>query len=185
MAGHPKNPLRPLSIDERRHLERLSRSRTVPAAHVARATALLAVADGAGYQAAARVAGRRSGDAVAHLVTRFNRSGLAALAERHGGGQPTRYTPADQERILHEVRRAPERDTDGTATWSLATLQRALRQAADGLPGVSTFTIWSVLRESGFTWGKDRSWCQTGTAVRKRKSGTVTVVDPDAVAKKS
>lgn len=185
MAGHPKDPLRPLTDDERHQLERLSRSRSDPAAEVARAAALLAVANGVSYQAAARAAGRRSGDAVAHLVTRFNRRGLVALAERHGGGQPKRYTPADQERILHEVRRTPDRDADGTATWSLATLQRALRQAADGLPEVSTSTIWGVLRESGFIWGKDRSWCQTGTAVRKRKSGTVTVVDPDAVAKKT
>ena len=34
---------------------------------------------------AARRAGRRSGDAVAHLVARFNAEGLAALTPRHGG----------------------------------------------------------------------------------------------------
>jgi len=86
---------------------------------------------------------------------------------------------------MREVRRAPDREQDGTATWSLATLQRALRQAPDGLPTVSTFTIWSVLHESGLRWGKDRSWCETGTALRKRKSGTVLVTDPDAVPQKN
>ena len=57
---------------------------------VARAKALLAVADGASYSAAARLAGRRAGDAVGQLVARCNREGLAALAPGHGGGQPAR-----------------------------------------------------------------------------------------------
>jgi transposase len=185
MAGHQKDPLRSLTADERRHLDHLSRSRTEPSAQVARAKELLAVADGASFEAAARAAGRKSGDAVAHLVARFNRDGIHALVERHGGGQPKRYTDTEQERILQEMRREPDRDKDRTATWSLSTLQAALRRAPDGLPGVSTYTIWCVLHDAGFTWTKDRSWCETGTAVRKRKSGIVTVIDPDAAAKKS
>jgi len=179
------DPLRPLVSEERRLLERLSRARAESAAVVSRAKALLAVADGQSFTEAARVAGRRSGDAVAQLVTRFNLAGLSAIAPRHGGGQPKRYTLVQQERILREVRRQPDRDADGTATWSLSTLQRALRQASDGLPTVSTFTIWCVLRDAGLRWGKDRSWCETGMTSRKRKSGTVTAQDPDAAAKKT
>jgi transposase len=185
MAGHQKDPLRPLTSNERQHLEQLSRSRTEPAAQVARAKALLAVADCASFEAAARAAGRKSGDAVAHLIARFNRDGIDALVERHGGGQPKRYTAREQERILQELRREPDRDNDKTGTWSLTTLQGALRRAPDGLPGVSTYTIWCVLHDAGFTWTKDQSWCETGTAVRKRKSGIVTVIDPDAAAKKT
>ena len=184
MPRPQKDPLRPLTSDEHAWLDRLSRSHTEPAAQVARAKALLAVEAGRRYTEAARAAGRRSGDAVAQLVARFNRAGLAALARGHGGGQPKRYAWGEQERILREVRRVPDRDADRTGTWSLATLRRALRQAPDGLPAVSTYTIWSVLHEAGFTWQKDRSWCETGTAIRKRKSGTVTVRDPDAGAKK-
>ena len=184
MSRRPDDPLRVLTHAERTHLERLSRASTEPAARVARAKELLAVANGSSFTAAALAAGRRSGDAVAHLVTRFNRLGLAALDGRHGGGQPQRYTAADQERILQEVRRTPDRERDGTATWSLASLQTALRTAPDGLPTVSTFTIWAVLHDAGFRWGKDRSWCDTGTVLRKRKSGPVTVTDPDTVAKK-
>jgi transposase len=152
---------------------------------VARAKVLLAVAAGQRYTEAARAAGRRSGDAVARLVARFNQEGLAAVEPGHGGGQPKRYTHVEHDRILEEVRRAPDRDADRTGTWSLATLQRVLRQAPDGLLSVSTSTIWGVLREAGYTWQKDRSWCETGTAIRKRKSGTVVVSDPDAVAKKT
>lgn len=185
MPARQKTPLRPLTPDERLHLDHLSRSRTDPAAQVARAKELLAVAGGTSFEGAARLAGRKSGDAVAHLVARFNRDGIDALIERHGGGQPKRYTEAEQERILRETRRVPDRNQDGTATWSLTTLHRALRRAPDGLPEISTYTIWCVLHDAGFVWTKDQSWCETGTVVRKRKSGTVTVVDPDAAAKKS
>ena len=185
MSRRQKDPLRPLSVEERTELVRLSRAQAEPAGVVARAKALVAVAAGQSFTAAARTAGRPSGAAVAQLVRRFTQRGLAALEARHGGGQPQRYTAVEQERILREVRRQPDRDQDGTATWSLATLQRALRRAPDGLPTVSTFTIWCVLHDAGFRWGRDRSWCPTGTAVRKRKSGTVTVSDPDAVAKKT
>jgi transposase len=185
MAGQHKDALRPLTPDERSCLEHLSRAHTEPAAYVARAKELLAVAAGHQYTDAARAAGRRSGDAVAHLVTRFNRDGLGALVDRHGGGQPKRYTATEQERILREARRVPDRDQDGTATWSLTTLQRVLRRAPDGLPGISTYTIWCVLHDAGFTWQKDRSWCETGMVTRKRKAGVVTVIDPDADAKKA
>jgi transposase len=185
MARPQKDPLRTLAADERTALERLSRSRAAPAAEVIRAKELLAVAAGASYQDAARAAGRKSGDAVAQLVARFNRQGLAALGEPRHAGQPKRYTHLEQERILQEVRRQPDREQDGTASWSLTALQRAVRRAPDGLPAVSTYTIWHVLQEAGFRWGKDRTWCQTGTVVRKRRSGVVRVTDPDAVAKKS
>ena len=178
------DPLRALSDEEREALGRLSRSGREAAAVVARAKALLAVADGASYSAAARLAGRRSGDAVCQLVARFNRKGLEALAPGHGGGLPARYTSAERERILAEARRPPERERDGTATWSLVTLQRALRRAPDGLPQVSTYTIWCVLTDAGWSWQRTRTWCPTGTSVRLRKRGRVLVHDRDADAKK-
>ncbi len=185
MSRRQNDPLRSLTNDEQHQLERLGRTQTESAAQVARAKALLAVAAGQSFTAAARTAGRRSGDAVARLVARFNREGLAAVQPGHGGGQPKRYSVGERERILWEVQRTPDRDADRTATWSLTTLQRALRQAPDGLPTVSTFTIWCVLHDAGLTWQRDRSWCPTGTAVRKRKTGTVIVRDPDAEAKKT
>ena len=145
---------------------------------------LLAVADGGSYTSAAHAAGRRSNDAVAHLVTQFNREGLDAVAPAHGGGARVQYGLVERDRILAEWRRSPDRERDGTATWSLMTLQRALRRAPDGLPAVSTHTIWRVLHDAGVSWQRDRSWCETGRARRRRKRGEVVVVDPDAAAKK-
>lgn len=185
MTRRQKDPLRPLTQEERKLLVRISRSHAEPAAHVARAKALLTVAEGKCYTEAAKAAGRRSGDAVSQLVWRFNREGLGALEPGHGGGRRTIYAASERERILAEVRRRPDRQKDGTATWSLSTLQKALRRAPDGLPEVSTYTIWKVLKEAGFEWQRTRSWCETGRVKRKRKSGEVVeVIDPDAEAKK-
>lgn len=188
MTRRRKESLRAFTESERADLERLSRAGSAPVAPVARARVLLAVAGGCSYQAAARAAGRRDGDAVTALVARFNREGLAAVEPRHGGGARPRYGPEERERILAEVRRVPDRARDGTATWSLTTLRRALRQADDGLPTVSTYTIWCVLHEADLQWQQDRSWCHTGRAVRRRKEGDhlveVTVHDPEASAKK-
>jgi transposase len=184
MSRRRKDPLRSLTADERRELTHLSRSHTAPAVRAARATMLLAVAAGSDYQQAAHVAGRKSGDAVSHLVARFNREGLAALDPRHGGGHEPTYDGVARERILREVTRTPAPETDGTSTWSLTILRRVLRAAPDGLPKVSTFTIWQVLHDAGYTFQRTRTWCPTGSAVRQRKAGVATVTDPDAAAKK-
>jgi transposase len=184
MSRRRKDPLRALTDDERSRLEQWGRATSAPAGIVARARVLLAVADGCSYTEAARRVGRRSGDAVAHLVARFNPAGLAAIEPRHGGGPRVKYGSAERERILAEVHRTPDRERDKTAPWSLTTLQRALRRAEDGLPQVSTYTLWRVLHETDLSWQRDRSWCQTGRATRRRKSGEVEVHDPDAPAKR-
>jgi transposase len=181
---HQKNPLRSLAASERRALEQLARSHSAPALSVARARALLAVSDGSSYTEAAQLVGRAVGDSIAQWVARFNQVGLAAVERQAGGRPPTQYGAEERDRILAEFRRRPDRERDGTATWSLNTLQRALRRAPDGLPKVSTYTIWAVLHDAGITWQRDRTWCDTGLAIRKRKRGEVKVQDPDASAKK-
>src|SRR5437764_529105 len=179
MAQAQRDPLRPLTAEERTILEETVRSRSEQAARVARARILLALADGASFTQAARAGAFRSGYGVTQLVRRFNRDGLLAVAGRHGGGPACVYGPGEQERILREFRRPPDRERDGTATWSLTTLQRALRAAPDGLPTVSTFTILATLHQAGYSWQADRTWCHTGTARRKRKrqDGTTAVVE--------
>ena len=184
MTRAQKEPLRALAQPERELLQQESRSRSEPASHVQRAKALLAVAEGKSFTQAARVAGYRVGDSVAKLVKRFNAEGVATLQPRHAGGAPLRYGVQQTQRILQEVGRAPSCEEDGTAVWSLLLLRRQLRASEDGLPKVSTFTLWKILHEAGYSWQQDRSWLQTGQAKRKRKAGMVTVTDPDTTAKK-
>jgi transposase len=134
-------------------------------------------------EAANRV-GWRLGDSVAALIHRFNRHGLAALDDQPRSGRRPKYGPGERERIVREFRRQPDREKDGTATWSVGLLKRALRQSPDGLPEVSGFTIIHVLHEAGFTWQESRTWCDTGVALRKRKEGVVKVTDPEADQKR-
>jgi transposase len=181
----PKEPLRALTDAERVELERVARATSERADRVIRAQQLLAVWGGASFSAAAHTVGRRNGDAVARLVARFNREGLDALTPRYGGGPPIQYGPAERARILAEFRRTPDREQDGTATWSLTTLQRALQRAPDGLPGVCTAIILAVLWEAGYTWQQNRTGCHSGTARRRRRDGTVVALhDPLATPKK-
>ena len=185
MSRRKKDPLRELTEPERQELIRLSRSQAAPAVEATRAKLLLAVARGDDYQDAARAVGRRSGDAVAHLVTRFNREGTAALTPHHGGGRRPTYGPEARGRIVAEAARVPTPEVDGTASWSLSSLRRTLRAAPDGLPRVSTYTIRRVLHESGSSYQRSRTWCPTGKALRRRKAGPAVVADPDAEPKKS
>lgn len=185
MVQRIKNRLRALSEDEQSELERISRSDSLPAVQVIRARLILAVAEGLSYIEAAKSVGRRSNDAVSQLVSRFNLEGLEALVPRHGGGPVPNYGEKEQARIMAEVKRQPERESDGTATWSLSLLQRSLRNAPDGLPEVSTYTIQKVLHEAGWSWQRDQSWCETGTVMRKRQGELVEVTDPDTEPKKS
>jgi transposase len=185
MTRRRKDLLRRFTAAEQATLEKLTRARSAPVAQVTRAQVLLAVAAGESYQLAAYTAGCGSRHTVAALVARFNAQGLAAVDLAHSGGPAARYTAAERARILAKATRTPDRERDGTATWSLSTLQRALQSAPDGLPQVSRYTIWVVLRDAGWRWQRNRSWCPTGTALRKRKTGVVTVHDPDTTPKKT
>lgn len=185
MSRHKKDPLRDLTQTECQTLQEVSRSQTVSAVQVTRAKILLNVAQGSTYQEAARAVGRSDVASVSKLVARFNHEGLAALTPRHAGGPPVQYDEAAKERIRAEFARTPSVAEDGTATWSLSTLQKALRNAPDGLPHVSTFTLWQVLKEEGHSHQNNRTWCETGTVLRKRKDGIVSVTDPDTAAKKN
>ncbi len=176
MAAMQKERLRPLTIAEPGELQAIVRASSERVDRVQRATALLAVAGGQTFTAAAAAAGYRSPGAVTYLVRRFNRAGLAALAIASGRGRRPTYDAAARARIVATAQRPPDRKADGTATWSLSTLERTVRR--EGLPRVGATTIRRVLHDAGSAYQRTRTWCPTGTAQRKRKAGVVQVVDP-------
>lgn len=178
------HPLRAMTPEEEQALARAAKATSARVDVVKRARALLAVRSGQSYTQTACEAGYRSGDSVSQLVERFNEQGLAAVHIAGGRGRKERYTPAQRERILAELQRVPDRRQDGTATWSLKTLERALRQTGD-LSQLSATTIRTVLHEAGYRYTKSRTWCATGTALRVRDGARVTVHDPKAQEKNS
>lgn len=183
MATPQKEPLRSLTPAEQAALERLTQASSARVAEGRRARAVWAVAQGQPFVQAARQAGLRSGTAVADLVARFNRRGVAALRIAAGRGRRPTYDPATRARIVATAQRPPDRKADGTATWSLSTLQRTLRREA--LPPLGATTIRRVLEDAGSSYQRTRTWCPTGTAQRQRKAGVVTVVDPRTEEKRA
>jgi transposase len=181
MATMQQEGLRPLTLAEARELWTIAKASSERLDRGRRAAALLAVAEGRPFTGAAQAAGLRSGTTVANLVRRFNRAGLAALRIAAGRGRRPTYGPAGRARIVATAQRPPDRRADGTATWSLSTLQRTLRR--EGLPRLGATTIRRVLRDAGSSYQRTRTWCPTGTAQRKRKAGVVRVVDPQTEEK--
>jgi transposase len=184
MPKAQKTPLRPLTESEQQELTRLAKATSARVDEVRRAQALLAVAAGAPFTQAARATGFKSNDGVAQLVARFNQHGLAAVTIAPGRGCKPTYDARTRQRILDTARRPPQRAVDGTATWSLHSLQQALRSAPDGFPTLGRTTIRRVLHEAGYSYQQSRTWCPTGYAQRVRKDGVVTVYDPQTEEKK-
>ena len=182
MAAMQQERLRPVTIAEQGELKTTVKASSERRDRVQRATALLAVAGGQTLAAAARTAGYRSPGAVTYLVRRFNRVGLAALGIAVERGRRPTYDAAARARIVATAQRPSARKTDGTATWSLSTLERTIRR--EGLPRVGATTIRRVLRDAGSSYERSRTWCPTGTAQRKRKAGVVQVVDPQTEEKR-
>ena len=162
MARSAAESLRPLTEEEPKELQRVSRASSERRIRHQRAVALLAVAQGNSLSAAARLVGWKRPDPVTKVTRRFNKMGLGALDDWPRPGPRRTYGPAAQARMLQEARRTPERKEDATRIWSLTLLQRALRAAPDGLPKVSPFPLLPTLHEAGYTWQKHRTWCHTG-----------------------
>lgn len=181
MGRRVKDLLRVVTKSEQQELQRVVKASSERVDRVRRAKALLAVAAGKSRTAAGREAGlSRAG--VSQVIKGFNQRGLDILSIAPGQGRKPTYTSEQQARILAEVQREPDRKADQTATWSLMTLRRALREA--DLPEVAAETIRLVLHEAGYSYQRTRTWVRTGYALRVRKSGTVTTYDPETPEKK-
>jgi transposase len=182
MGTPQKEALRALSRAEQTALERITRASSERMDRVRRASALLAVAHGQPFAPAAHQAGLHSGSTVALLVQRFNQRGLGALTIASGRGRKPTYDTEARAKIVALAQQEPERRKDGTATWSLSLLQKRLRK--EGLERIGTSTIRRILEDAGSSYQKTRTWCPTGTALRVRKSGVVTVTDPETEQKR-
>jgi len=182
VARRQNEPLRSLSDSERQALLTVVKATSERVDRVRRARALLTVAETGSFADAAGQAGFRSVTTVTNLVHRFNQRGVDALTIAAGRGRRPTYDPTARAQIVRVAQSLPDRRADQTATWSLATLRRRLRR--EGLTAVGTSTIRRILHEAGSSYQRTRTWCPTGTAQRVRKSGVVTVVDPDTEEKK-
>ncbi len=136
------------TADDKKELERLSKSRTDEARLVERAKIVLGC-----------LAGRRNDEIASELGIqaatagvwrkRFAAEGLAGLRDRARPGKPPVY-PAQElrQRILEQLEAPPPA---GLASWDGGTLAKAL--------DVSDDVVWRILRKEGIQLRRLRSWC--------------------------
>src|SRR5260221_4557883 len=119
LTGPSRAPLRDLTDAERAHLQATVRATSERADVRQRAVALLAVAEGQSYEAAAGRAGFAHGTAVSRLIRRVNAHGPAALEIAAGPGRQPTHSVADRQQILDTLQESPQRTTHPNAAWSL------------------------------------------------------------------
>ena len=126
-----------LNQRERRELEDISSSQSLPAGFVLRAKIVLLLADGCSYSdIVAKL--DISTSTVGKWKRRFLRAGLGGLETERPGQTPPKLTPKLRARILNATRRKPR---DGSTHWST-------RKLADQL-GVSKTMVHRVWQEAG------------------------------------
>ena len=117
-----------LTEDERRELQQIAQSRTLPAGDVMRSRMILLLADGVSYQKI-----QDSLDTTAPTIARWKNRFLqhrvdGLVEERHPGQQPSVRTPKLQAKVLAAIKEGPR---DGSTHWSCRKLARHLHVSKD------------------------------------------------------
>jgi len=147
--------LRTLTVDERKELERLARSRTEEARLVQRAKILLGLAAGERpHQVADRVGGGRA--AAYEWLHRFNAEGLKGLTDHPRPGRPYTYTAAQRAEVIAAALTDPQSLGLPFASWTLDRLRADLSEHK-GI-GIKRTRIDEILIAEGLRWRKQETW---------------------------
>jgi transposase len=149
--------VRPLTAQEAEALKRFASSRTAPHRVVQRAQIIWASVHGEAVPAIARHVGL-SAFRVRAWLHRFNRQGLAGLADAPRSGRPRQHDDTARGTVIALARTKPRSLGCSFALWTLARLQQAL-QERHGLH-VTPATIWKWLQAEGLVWKRQQSWFQ-------------------------
>jgi transposase len=149
--------VRPLTMEEVQALKPLAYARKAPHRLVQRAQIIWASAQGLQAPAIAQHVGL-SAVRVRAWLQRFNRHGLAGLADAARPGRPRRHDETARGTVIALARTKPQRLGYPFALWTLARLQQAL-QERHGLQ-VTPATIWKWLQAEGLHWKRQQSWFQ-------------------------
>ena len=80
---------------------------------------------------------------------------MQVLTIASGCGRKPTYGSNVGARVLQEVQQAPDRDLDTMSTWSLGSLQKALRQSE--LPQIGATTFSRMLHEEDYPFNLKRT----------------------------
>lgn len=132
--------------EDRRELERVSRSPTEPRRRVERARSILGCLSGEANEAVAQRLKTRP-NTVSKWRLRFAQKGMAGLEDAPRGGRPKTYTTLRQD-VLAILETPPPK---GQAAWD----GRALAHRV----GAKKSSVYAVLQKDGIQLQRTRSWC--------------------------
>jgi transposase len=147
--------VRTLTAEEAQALQRVASSRTAPHRAVQRAQLVWARAHGETVPVIASQVGL-SAFRVRAWLHRWNRYGLAGLADAPRAGRPRQHDETARGTVVALARTTPRSLGWPFALWTLARRQQAL-QARHGLL-VTPATIWKWLQAEGLVWQRQQSW---------------------------
>ncbi|WUN23379.1 helix-turn-helix domain-containing protein [Streptomyces sp. NBC_00316] len=148
--------VRPVSMEEGRRLQRISRTAKDPV-RLRRAIAVMMSAQGQAVRDIVSLM-QVSEDYVRDVIHAFNERGFDALDPKWSGGRPKTINDRMRERICLIARTSP---TDwgiaAFSTWSLAKLAEHLVQRPV-VPTISRETLRRILREGKVSWQTTTTW---------------------------
>ncbi|MDQ3363791.1 MAG: helix-turn-helix domain-containing protein [Actinomycetota bacterium] len=143
------------SSDEQDAIERLARSRTAPARLVERARIVLLSRQCDTVEEIAETLGVCQ-DTVRRWIHRFDRDGVAGLADKPRAGRPPTYTPAEVGAVVAASLTTPEELGLPFASWTLDRLAAYLNEAA-AIP-IKRSRIGEILQAEGLRWRTQETW---------------------------
>lgn len=150
-----KIQLRGLTVDERRALEKLARSRTAQARLVERAEIILAVAAGERPSAIAeRLEVTRV--TVYTWIKRFNADGLDGLQDQPRSGRPATYQPDEIAQVIATALSKPQDLQLEFGSWTLDRLETYLNEQK-GI-AIKRSRIDEILIAEGLRWRTQETW---------------------------
>ncbi len=155
--------LRPVTDEERAHIERIIHAQTAPVRLARRARIIALAATGLTVPTIAQQV-QQSEACVRRWLERFNAAGLDGLDDAPRSGRPRTYPEDAYSRVIAKARALPPKPADGdgevppTCHWTLDRLQAELAQ--DGLP-IKRSQIRRLLKAEHLKWQKPRTWLES------------------------
>jgi transposase len=156
VARRPSVFVRPLSIDEGRKLQRITRTSKNPV-RMRRAIVVMMSGQGQTVRDITSLL-QVSEDYVRDVIHAFNERGFDALDPKPSGGRPKKIGKQIREWICLIARTSPaECGLTGFSTWSLAKLRDHL--LAEGIVAeLSRETLRRILHDGGISWQTTTTW---------------------------
>lgn len=147
--------VRKLSEDEKKSLEKLSRSRVSEKRMSQRAEIILRRWAGEKSVSIAQQLGLGA-DSITRWVKRFNEKGLEGLKDQQGRGRKARYSETQRGQMLEVAQTKPEKLGLPFAYWSIRRLRNYLNEQL-GI-GVSRSQLASILEAEGLRWYQEQTY---------------------------